>query len=502
MGLKCTSLILALAALALTSCDEVDVRIDDASRPVTVQEGAARILFPAAGIATLYDLGSPDGFALMAEREVPWSEADEAIAVGPVDQTLNVTARTSLIDNDEVVLTTRLRNVSISLPVRVNRGPDLTICRYRVTTDAIDVVGRLRLIVDSESSRLEVVSTPAVEVDQADVAVQPLGACALPNEADFGDATFDDVLIDYALTAIAESGRQTLTTSPLELGGIVTGRLELDRRAPFANRRGTLAFEADLESPVGLQLSERGIDVFLDLGVAASRASCAPPVELPGAGEVSTAAINSEATASLGADLAFAFAAGTIQRLAQGMVLSGFACRGLEDARPDQMNEELFATEEFRLDDIGLGALELGPWARVTSAPGSLPSIQTRPDTGALRLEWRTLTLELYGEVRGAPARILTLNAGATATLRARRNTTGFVRFDVDAIEVSDATIESPWLLQPASEAAVRQWARRALLLVLSEQFVLPLPLVAPADVRVVGTEVRSDDMVLYLAYD
>jgi len=229
---------------------------------------------------------------------------------------------------------------------------------------------------------------------------------------------------------------------------------------------------------------------------------CAPPVELEDAGEVSTTELDPGATRDFGADVSMAFAAGSIERLARSMVLGGFACRGLEDARPAEINEEIVPTEDLRLGDVGLGEIDLGPWVRVTSAPGSLPTLTPRPENGALELEWDSLTLEIYGDFQGAPTRLATLNAGATATLRARRNTTGFLRFDVDAIVVSDADLESPWLFRPPEESALRQWARRALLLILNEQFVLPLPLMAPSDVRVVGTEVRDTDVVLYLAYD
>lgn len=492
----------ASVALLLSACDEVSVRMDDPSRPVTLQQRSSRVLFPAAGIAGLFDIAYGDTFELSAVRDSE-TFSDDGLALGPIKQGIPVTTRSSRIQNNQIVLTTRIRAVSVLVPVRVRSGVELSICRYRVSTPAIDVVARLGLSVEEGSSRMEVADAPVLDVDRADVEVNAVGVCAHDDAMPEG---FENVLVDYVFDGVSASTVDALTTSPLELGGVVEGRLELDRRARFSNRRGTLAFESQVDAETSVILSERGIDVSIDIGVSATRARCAPPIDVSELEPNSAALVDAESAEELEADVAMSLSNSLVQSLSHSMILSGFACRGLEttpsDAAVAHETSRVFAVEALRLEDIDLESVDSGTWVQASSIPGSVPTITPRSRTGDLRLEWENLTLELYGEVRGAPARILTLDTAASIVLRPRRNTVGVIRFDVDSIQVDSASLESPWqVLEPENEA-LEIWAQRTLLLVLQDQFVLPVPLMAPTSLRVAATEVRDDDVVLYMMYE
>jgi hypothetical protein len=197
-----------------------------------------------------------------------------------------------------------------------------------------------------------------------------------------------------------------------------------------------------------------------------------------------------------GADMGLALAGSLLERLGRASATAGFLCRGLEGARGGDDNRQI-ARHEARLADIGLEAVPVnGPFETVIS-PGKLPDATLQPAPQSLRLAWESLTIELYGEVAGARVRLLNLTASADFVLRPTSRRADALDFALTTITVGDVGFSSPWSSQPPRPEQLGPWTRRLLFLVLEDAFQLPLPVRPAAPLDLVGSRVRSDDLLL-----
>lgn len=487
------SLICVSASSSLTGCDEVSVRDGATTQPLVFEAAAMRMLLAPEGIESMYAVARPEGFHLRhAARALPADDAE--LSIGPLDQLVEVTTRTADTGEGTLGLTTLLGGVDVALPLRYRRGVEVHICRFRVRSSRIAIDAELALVQRDAEEALEVLQTPQVEAEG--LSVESLGGCEVDLDALLPD--LETELIDYALEGFARSSSEALQTSPLEILGLIQRRVEMSRLSVFTSRRGLLVFDGRLSRDDAHVLSQRGLEASLDLASDARRADCAPPVELTSVESAGAAEVSASELRRYDAALGLALSMGSLQRIAQTATRAGFVCRGLE---PHDETSERIASDDARLLDLGLDHVPVGPWVRTTLSPGTLPRIVTRPSRGDLQVIWERLSFEVYAEVLSVPTRILEIETDVRISLRPRAPSTGVLSFDVEALEVDRATIDSGWLYELPQRDALRRWTRRMLLLILADRLDFPLPIDPTSPLRVVGTDIRDDDLVVYLDF-
>ncbi len=490
-------LFIIAAVLVLSACEQVAVNTASTPAPIQSQEQALRVLVPAEGLASLYDQAQPNGLPLAGAVEVVAQSGDIEVRLGPLNQNLVINERSAVSVANTVETDNIADNATIFVPVRIIDGIDSKICRFELRTPRLSVSAMSMVTEDEKGERFTVPDLPVVALLNA--TVSPIGDCEVPT-LDFGaeTPTFEDSLRAYVSRSLAESAQTAFETNPSEILGLMTRRIRLDHLSAYPNRTSSLRLEGSVQD---FKVDEAGLEVQLAIGSDIDTAECAPPIALGGVVAGQTAAIEPDLVSEFGADFAMAVSATVIDRLGKSLALGGYACSGLEDVRRPSENEELVASSDLLLDEIMLSDVPLGPWAQVVATPGSLPDVTTRPQSGQLQLDWEDLTLDVYGTVLGTRVKILELTTSASANLRPAQGPSGVVRFDLESIELASATLESEWLTEQPAQSAVDQWARRVLLLVLADQFVFPLPVEPGTPLQVTGTQVRTDDIVLYLRF-
>lgn len=478
--------------LALTACQDVSVGVGGTQAPVP-QADAVRIQVTPAGLTRLYDVSSADGFFLSTPPKSIQS-IEQSWELGPVEATLPVASRDGTYIDDSIRISTVFGTLNITVPVRVRTANDLEICRFqaRFTT------GKLDAQISLQDGELGSSSAPVVTLE--DAVITRVGACSIEaTQRDNSGITLSKHLVDYLQDGLVASTEDAMVMRPLDTIGLLADTASLRRVSVFEHRRGSIGVVVKDSTPA--VLSEDGFEASLDLGLLAQRAPCAPPVEANAAQTVATRKILPSKIMSAGADLGLAFSSSSLQRLAESLTLSGFVCRGLEDARRPEENSELFATDDVVLEDLGLGWVPVGPWIRAVSAPGSLPTLTLRPTTNDVVLSWDELSLDLYGEVQGTVVKLVRLRTSAHATLRPQIGANNSLPLKIDALTITEASMTSDWLRTELAPEVILPWARRSVLLFLENQFEFPLPLLTPHTVTVEDVEVRQNDVVLYLKF-
>lgn len=484
-----------LFALVLVGCQ--DVTIGGATQTPTTQPMAARLQISPHGIMRLYDVEAPDGFSLAAPLNV--IQAPKAQwELGPIETHIPVASRSGSVANAVFKMSLSFSSFSVTVPVRVRSDDDLQVCRFEVQIPNAALNSSLKLLNPSDVPELDIDGSPTTSLGIS--TIQQIGSCPINvDSVDQSNNNLKTVLNNYINFAFETSTEQNSSSKPFEVLGVLTQTVALQKVSVFTHRRGGfgVAQRAD-----GVAIDDDGLQATLAVGLLAQRAACAPPVEVNSPTQAMTQPIDAVAITNANADLGLAISKITLQQMAETLTLGGFACRGFEDARRPEENTELFAADDIALDAIDLGYLTVGPYIQVVSAPGSLPTLTLRPQTNDIVLGWEDLVMDVYGEIRGMPVRLLRLVSSGNATLRPQVGGLNQLPLTIDALHVTQATISSEWFISPPSDDVVWPWARRAILLFLADQFVFPLPFATTHALRVRNVTVRADDIVTYLSVE
>ena len=488
-----------LGLLGLTACEEARVR-EGASRFTQHEEAAMRVFVTPEGIGNIYDVANPDGFALVGESETIVAEPNASVDLGPIEQSLAIGARNVEPTLGSLRVTLQFRAPQIYVPVEVRRGFDVRICRYRVSATLVTATGFVTLVETAQGAQLEVTDEPEVEL--AGTSVDSLQPCGDALEGLIAPEELASALVDYVTVSIASSAAAALRTTPLDVVGLIRRNLQISRVSSFDNRRGVLSVEGVApQRAEALELTSEGLVAQIDAAADAERARCAPPVALDVHRDVGTVAIEGALVERFGADFALAVSTAWLERLAQSATLAGFACQGLEaTAAPGEAS--LIDTDDVLLEEVGLGGLALGAQVRLVVRPGSLPRVATNVAGGTLDVRWEDLQIDVYGQLFGAWTRVVSVISDARFNLRPQSSVVGAAAFGLEALEVSDARVESAFFATLPEPEQTQRWAQRTMLLLLEERLELPLPLEAGNLLRVVNTQVRDHDIVYYLRFE
>lgn len=486
-----------VVAAALLGCDRTEVR-SGPRELTTLEPNAVRVLVAPAGIGTLVEIANPDGFTVnFAARALP--AEDVVVSVGPLNQDLGVATLSSVTQGDAAIVTTRVESRAIHVPARIVWRGDTWVCRWRVAADEVETVAQLALAAGADGPEFGVTQQPTVTI--VNPRVTAIDDCS--EVSPLLPADFEDALITYLHDALAEAAANALPASPLDAIGLLRGNVRVTRQSPFANRVGTLVLEADVsERHDALSITQWGLSISMDAATEADRARCAPPTPLSTPPGVGSAPIDPADLSRLGADFAIAASATWLARVAQGATLAGYTCTGLEDARDASVNEEVVPTDDLLLESLGLDHLPLGPFATLVLIPGTLPTVEPKPDQGIIAVTWNDLQLEVYGEVAGARTRLARLVVDAELGLRPVAQVVGVAKFTLASIEVSTDQVDSELTAVAPTQEMLDRWARRTLLSVLEDAFEFPLPIAPPVPVRAVGVQVREQDVVVLLRFE
>ncbi|MBA2662120.1 MAG: hypothetical protein H0U74_07465 [Bradymonadaceae bacterium] len=496
-----TALVTALlAAFATAGCDEIRFREGGGlTQAPVMQTDALRVLVTPRGLESLYRTSSPAGFGL--DNEPLWiDDATRRLRFGPLEQDLAIERWAVTPLGEAMIASLVLIKPTIYVPVRVQDNISVQICRFAVTMDAVDIRATINVATTSEGVTLGGASHTEVEI--SGVKTRPIGPCVpLDGERWTLEESLDDLLLEYVEEGLTHSANAAFRDSPLDTLGLIRRRVELSRVSAFENRRGNILVIGQMAATDPIGLSSRGLEAGLDMAISQRRAGCAPAVGLDAPNVGATAPIPVALLEQFTADVGLAIATPLLERTAQAATSAGFICRGLEDPRPADENREVIPGDSLRLEDIGLAHVPIGPWARLLTSPGSLPRLKTRPDRNDILLSWENLTVDLYAEVYGVLVRIVSITTSVELGLRPRADLPGLIGFDVDTVEVQNVQLSSPWLADAPDDNDRNRWARRLLFLALDGQFSLPLPLDPGTPLRVVGSQVRADDLVLMLRF-
>ncbi len=480
---------------ALGGCEEVRVREEPAGRTPSFIAQAARVETSPSGLRAMYARQIAEAGGLRLEAQARQGPGE--VVLGPLDAALEVRQLRATPEEGAVALELSWRELTIVVPTRRPSPSGATLCRLGVRSAQATLTTRAVLIQDEAGARLE--PEPAV-ITLVAPTVEPLGACALSAQLDqtpgAWDALRQDALL-YAREALAQASRQGLALEPVAALGLMVRRLELTGQSPLRDRVGQLALGGRLREGVSLSATQ-GLLMGLDHDLQAlTPADCVARVELGPIGAQGVDPIGAQALANAGADVAMALPLGVVTRLAQVATRGGFLCSGLEDLGEAQLTS--LATREALLESLGMPELELGAWLSPTLSPGALPTLSADPVADRLRVSWPLMTSTLYGQRFGTPVKLLEVTATLTMSLRLRATASGALGLQVEAVEVSQPELRSPWLARPPQDEALALWTRRYMLLLLGQEVVLPLPLEPDSPLRAVGAQVRARDVVLFL---
>lgn len=486
---------LLICALCV-ACDETRVR-EGTSQFATLQPSAMRVLVTDQGIGELVQVANPEGLPLDAAA-VEVNGADD-VTIGPLSQVLGIAARNSTPSQGAVTLTTRQQDPRIFVPMRITDAGETTICRWLFEAAQIETTAVLALVETTGAGELAVVDAPTVSLSEP--RISPVSPCNVPAERLPED--LDGQITAYVRSALANSAANSLPSTPLDILGLLRQNLQLTVVSPFDNRSGTLILEgAESSRSDAIAITQDGLSTIVDATADAQRARCAPPLPVTNNQGAGASPIDPAVADRFEADFALAISRDLIARIAQSATLAGYACRGLEDARPDVANEQSVPIDELLLEDLGLPELPTGSTAFVVMSPGDLPAVEFRAANGTVGVSWLEIQLEVYADLFGAPTRLAAVVADIELGLRPRSGGVGAARFDVESLSVRNPRVSSEFVAVEPSIEDVERWTQRTLLVRLEEALEFPLPLMPAAPVRVVGTQVRADDFVTYLRFE
>ncbi|MFW6058432.1 MAG: hypothetical protein ACOC9W_06210 [Persicimonas sp.] len=487
---------ISLGTIGLGGCDEARYRAEVGSSPPTdMHERSLRSVINARGLEALYRIEHPQGVALEA-AEASVDAFGFEMTLGPVSERLTVERWTVTPGGEWLDVGFAARDVSVVIAARVGEGSQAQICRYAVDVDEVEATDAVSI--SEDDGKPTVVPTDEPDVVLHNPIVTRIGSCQ-PLDDLGDDAAVEQLFVDYLYTALTRSAREAMQLSPIDSLGLIYGGAALERVSSYENRRGELQIATQINEDDGARMSARALHIDLDLALSGQRASCAPPLGATPPDPSAAHPIAASVLESSGADLGLSIASSALIRLAQSSALSGFACRGLESATLDGGGSNLAADQVF-FDQIGLDHLPLGPWVEPVLSPGGLPRLQTGSDH-VLTMHWPDLSIDFYADIQGVPTRIAQLTTSVDLRLRPIARTT-HIDLAIDAVSISDASIQSQWLAEPPTDTDLVRWSERVLLMVLEDALTLPLPLEPGAPLHLSDAQIRNDDVLLLFELD
>jgi hypothetical protein len=502
---KCVYITAALVGLcASLACEDVDFQ-EGTTLPQSpvLQNSAARSRISLGGLQRVYELRWADGVPLTYERQGVESEFDQ-LAIGPLEDTIEVTRWSIEDDADRVVLSAEVDNFETVVPVRIEQGLSTRICRVRFLADRMEgsVPVDTRSQIEMDPSQPEALAASgAPSVTFTDRRTELIGSCPPLDASVALDGELDADILDYVEDATTELASRMAEIAPSEELGLLDTDVELTHLTAFDNRRGSLTIFSEPDS-TSSTLDETGYALDLDMAVDSSRATCAPPVRVNLPPSDATAPIPRSVLENAGADVGYAVSTRMLSALAQNGVRAGLACIGLEDAPLSDTSDGAVPTDDLDLEVIGLGSVPVGSFAVPVISPGQIPTITSDRAGGVVELTWPDLTIDVYSNVRGVPVRILQLTVTFDFTLQPSGTQGTALALQIGSIEMNSADVESQWLDEDAQPANVEAWARRLLLLLFEDRLQLPLPVEPGAPLELLSTQVRSSDLLLLLRID
>ncbi len=499
---------LGLFAFACVSgCDQVTVR--ERATPSVVAEGVARsaqVVVLAEGLEAAWLERLDGGLAVDAPSSSPAFEGvSSLVRLGPVQQRLPV-SRFDLVPKQELTTTVIVFDaLQMIVPVRFNLEGGLVICRWQVSSTNVVSTVDLAVIEGSEGYNLEPIASPltqltTVRVDAVgscpvDVVEQPAG---VPGE--LTREVFVEALSAYAEDAISDAVQELLSTSSLELLGLISGEIELSQPARLEHKQGVTRLAGSLSEPepVPLRVANAGLSLSLDYAASFEPAACAPLVELDEvpAGEVMS--VTQADVRDAGADMGVALSRGLLGRVMQVLTRAGFLCLGLERIGT--------AVESLSLRDVDFGAVGIsetmfGDRVQYSVTPGALPEVTLNTTLGTVDVTLSNVQLELYTELFGTSVLASSVQFPVTLSLKIVPDTPGMMRLRLEAVQIGDVVLVSDWSSQPPEADALRDWTRRLVVLVFGESLRLPLPLRQDTGVTLMEARVRQGDVVFFLSF-
>lgn len=491
-----------------TGCDEIRFRERDGfTQAPVMQPTALRMQVSWTGLESMYRNSSPQGFSIQgAPLEI--TEPAREIRLGPLEQHLPIEHWTVMpqVDNGDfsASVSMKLSRPRVYVPIRVQTAHAVQICRFEVSFETLSIRANVSIEHTAEGPVLGIGQSPedAAEVVASETNMRTIGPCtSLHDQSWIHPEPLGTLLQNYVETTLLNSAEAAFRASPLDTLGLIRRRVELSRISAFENRRGALLVSGKLADSQGLAFHEQGLDAQLDVALGQQRAGCAPALGLDAAPLHPAGTISAGLLAQFQADVGLAMSVPLLERLAHAATAAGFVCRGLEDPRPADENREVIPTDILRLQDLGLENLEIGPWAQIAIGPGSLPTLQARVDKNDLLLKWPRLTLDLYAEIHGVLVRLVNVQADIEMGLIPRADIPGMIGFEIDAVDVKNIQLESAWMAEQPTQQKALNWTRRLMFIALDGQISLPLPLDPTTQLRVVGTQIREDSLIVLLRF-
>jgi hypothetical protein len=492
--------LLFAAALLSAGCEQGRLREGgELSQTPLVQPAAMRGLVTARGLESLYRTATPEGIEVHAEV-MKLAHPTLELSLGPIDETLPIERWSVITATPRMNVRATIARPAFAVALRLHDGVSFQICRFGLTLTNTVIDGSVEIRSTDDGPILDIAAPAIVEVDQVQVRV--IGSCPLGLDATLGDdSTLRGAIEAYVFDALIASAERAFAASPLDMMGLIRRRAELARVSPYDNRRGHVLLIGRLSETEPSTISNQGLEVSLDLALSPQRAGCAPPVGLAVPDTRPASSLVATSLNQFGADVGLALSVSAIERLAQSMTLAGFMCQGFDDGKRDEESREAIAVDRLRLEDIGLGGLSLGPWARVVLGATDLPTAEMRPERGDVLLRLPGFTVDLYGELLGVPVRLASTRSTVELGLRPRAAGAGLIGFDVETLQARDVRLSSDWFAaEPASEDGLN-WTRRLLLMTLQDRLILPLPIEPGTPLTLVGSQIRSSDVVLMMRF-
>lgn len=477
----------------LCGCDDSAIQLNRTAPP-PLSPQAARVVLSAQGLAQLTNTVTARRLVVRREAEGVVLEGQALAQLGPLDQPVPISSITAQPSTGLLRTIVGLGQPVITIPLRLGKGADTRICRWRVALTSAALETRTVLDAPAPDQPVRLVPERPATVSWVSAQVTPLGACALSTAA---EQQLRAALVTYTRAAIIEAAATLATLEPAAALGLPDGAIELTRISAFESRRGQLVVGV-AASATPARLAADGLHLDLDLGAIAKPAACAPPADAAPKPAIQATQPDDKEMRQRRADAAIVLTLPALERLTQNLLRAGFGCRGLEDMSDLSATAHPVSRRDLRLEDVGVATSLVGEQLGAVISLGDVPRMSTRPADNLLIVELSRLTIDLYGQVAGATLLIASLQADVTLELEpgGRGDRSMVLRIN-NALALSPV-LSSEWRTGAVDGEALTTWARRLVLLLWGEALVVPAPLLPDSPLHMIGAQVRAQDLVLY----
>lgn len=498
---------LLLLAVSFIGCDQVTIR-ERATSAITSEglERSAQVVVLSEGLEAAWLKRLDGGLLIDAQASTPAIVTRADVRLGPVLQSIPV-SRFDLLPKQELTTVVMVLDaLQMIVPVRFGVGGSTVICRWQIGSSNVVSSVDLAVVEGSTGYNLEPIAVPLTQLTT--LRVDAVGSCPVeivevstgaPGE--LTRAEFEQGLSTYAETAISAAVEELLSTSSLELIGLVSGEIELAQPGRLANKRGVARISGGLSAPepAPLNVSNGGLGLVLDYAASFEPAACAPLLELDVAepAQVMAAPVTQADVRVVQADMALALGGGLIERILQTLTRAGFLCVGLE--RIGTATESL-SLRDVEFDTLGISDGLFGDRVQYSVTPGSLPRVKLNTTLGTVDVSFEDLQIELYTALFGSPVMASRVTFPVTLSLKIVPDVAGMMLLRLDAVEIGEVELSTEWSAQAPSSDVLQDWTRRMVVLVFGESVRFPLPLRVDTNATLVEARVRQVDVVFFLS--